>query len=65
MKIYRAISRARAIEPSHVDEGYWSNTPQTITIYERDGYRDTGLLDHMGNPIVSTEAIAPIGFNRS
>lgn len=66
MRVYQSFSRRpRAIEPSHVDDHYWAHSPSSITIHQDDTPRDTGLLDERGNPIMSVEAVGPIGFNRS
>jgi hypothetical protein len=63
MKHYRSVV---AIEPQHVDDGYWTHTERGMTIYEADtAPRDTGLLDARGNKIMSIIESAPIGFNRS
>lgn len=62
MKVYRV----RAISPWHVEEGYWDDgRDRSITVFEADGSRNTGLLDHRGNPIFSVNEIGPIGFARS
>jgi hypothetical protein len=65
MREYRAFPRGiRAIEPSHIDDGYWSNSPATITVHTEETSVNTGLLDSRGNPIYSVNRIGPIGFNR-
>lgn len=64
MKVYRSVARIKAIEPSHVGEGYWHRDQGNITVYADDTARDTGLLDVRGNPIISREEIGPIGFNK-
>lgn len=62
MRVYRAT---RAIEPSHVDDGYWHRPPTSIDVYTDDTPRKTGLLNERGDPIMSYEIVGPIGFNRS
>lgn len=62
---WSVIRRPRAIDPSHVGDYYWHNSPATMTVVEDDTPRDTGLLDAHGNPIMSVATMAPIGFTRS
>jgi hypothetical protein len=50
--------------PGHVQQYYWSDSPQTITVHDPEGPRRTGILDRFGNEIVSVDEIGPIGFNR-
>lgn len=65
MRVYRSFARRpKAIEPSHIDEGYWETGHQSITVIEDDTPRDTGLLDATGNPIMARNIMLPIGFNR-
>lgn len=66
MRQYIAIApRPKAIEPQHVDDGYWNRSQDAITVFESDGRaRDTGLLDYRGNPIMSVENTGPIGFGK-
>lgn len=63
MRVYRSV--VRAIEPSHAPDYYWENGHQSITVLEDDTARNTGILDERGNPIMSQNVMAPIGFNRS
>jgi hypothetical protein len=65
MRVYQtAVRRIKAIEPSHVDDYYWAQSPASITVLQDDTPRDTGLLDERGNPIMSVEVMQPIGFTR-
>lgn len=63
MRIYRSV--IRAIEPGHVDEFYFSGDRQSVTVIEDTDARDTGILDHRGNPIYAVNEIGPIGFNKA
>lgn len=65
MRVYRPIPRRpKAIEPGHIDGGYWENGHQSITVIEDDTPHDTGLVDPQGNCIVARNVMLPIGFNR-
>jgi hypothetical protein len=64
MKVYRSSARVRLLTPAHIDQGYWAEQPQNISVYEDDTPRDTGLLDVRGNPIICAAVIGPIGFGR-
>lgn len=65
----RYVSRPQAAWVQGADAYQYDNHPASapsMTIFEQEpSERRTGLLDHMGNPIVSIETMAPIGFGRS
>jgi hypothetical protein len=67
MREYRIIRQtAPASRPWATEiDPWWEPGPQlSITVYEDDSPRHTGLLDQYGDPIVSRVVINPIGFNR-
>lgn len=59
MLVYRSVRR-----PKSEDDWYPDPGPNTsITVHESDGSgKDTGVLDHRGNPIMAFNVVGPVGF---
>jgi hypothetical protein len=67
MKRYESRPRAAWVQGEDAYQNdYRPSPPPSLTVFEQEpSERRTGLLDHHGNPIVSIEQMAPIGFGRS
>lgn len=54
----------RQYRPARADDGWYEDKPmlEGKTVFERDGWQDTGLLDANGRKLMVRDGVGPIGF---